>query len=206
MPERTAALLLFGRSAVVFVAGDRGWPRRRGFSCGKAAAGERLRAAARARELVRVEACGAHACLPKLRASAAGGFGPPHLRATRIQAAACGGTQHAGLRQGEAAAPPIPRGIEDVATGPQPSGGACDERAKCSPPPRGRLRAAALKREHARVEACGATVSTDAGLKRAEPTIPSNKKDRSRTAVPVIRISLPVRPGGPCAVWRPGRP
>ncbi len=26
---------------------------------------------------IRVEACGGHACLPKLRASAAGGFGPP---------------------------------------------------------------------------------------------------------------------------------
>ena len=39
--------------------------------------GAKLRPAALSRELVRIEACGAHACSPKLRASTAGGCGPP---------------------------------------------------------------------------------------------------------------------------------
>ena len=41
-----------------------------------------------ARNFARVEACGAHACLPKLRASACGGCGPPHLRAISVLPAA----------------------------------------------------------------------------------------------------------------------
>ena len=42
-----------------------------------------------ARIFTRDEACGGRACLPKLRASARGGFGPPHLRASRVRVAAC---------------------------------------------------------------------------------------------------------------------
>ena len=48
----------------------------------------RRTARAVARIFVRVEACGAHACLPKLRASARGGCGPPHLRAISVRLAA----------------------------------------------------------------------------------------------------------------------
>ncbi len=150
MPERTAALLLFGRSAVVLMAGERRQPRRRGFSCGKAAAGEQLRAAARARELVRVEACGAHACLPKLRASAAGGFGPPHLRATRIRAAACGGTQRAdassGSSRGRSCGPADPSRDRRCRNRPAAERRRHEPVGELQPSARGRLRAAALKR------------------------------------------------------------
>ncbi len=130
----------FGGGAVVFRSGGKNLPRvsssgrslRRDGTCGRAI-------------IDRVEACGAHARLPKLRASAAGGFGPPHLRAMSVRPAA--------ERRG------LPRAVRRV----------------CSPPPGGGCGLPALPRAFSRGQKpAERTHSTDAGLRcgRLRPADP----------------------------------
>ncbi len=96
----------------------------------------------------------------------------------------------------ESCGPPIPRGIESVATGPQPSGGACREPfGELEPSARGRLRAAALTCDlnSGRSLRSARTFAKTAGLRRRKLRLVALKREP-------VRQRIAAR----CAEARPG--